>query len=77
MRIQLDNNSIHIAVAGDNAREVATYLVMLLNSNHINGYSHFDNINNEFIISGNGDNSNIYCALLQIQEESTTEYYTI
>ena len=52
-------------------------LVMILNSNHVNGYSHFDHINNEFIITGNGDNSNIYHALLQIQEESTTEYYTI
>lgn len=77
MRIQLDNNSILIAVAGDNASEIATYLVMLLNSNHVNGYSYYDHINNEFIITGNGDNSNIYHALLQIQEESTTEYYTI
>lgn len=77
MRIQLVNEFIHIAVAGDNAREISSYLVVLLNSNHVNGYSHFDHINNEFIINGYGDNLNIYHALLQIQEESVTEYYTI
>lgn len=77
MKIQLNNNSIRIAVAGDKAREISTYLVMLLNSNHVNGCSYFDHTSDEFIIEAVGDNLNIYHALLQIQEESTQEYYTI
>lgn len=77
MKVTLKNNSVRLELTPKEVQEFGAYLIMLLQSNKVTGHEYHDDIHNTTVITGYGTNENIYCALMQIQEESMPEYYTI
>lgn len=77
MQIQLDNQQIIIHLSKEEFMHSGAYIERLLRSNKVAGTCKEDDVLNCFTIRAHGENEQIYCALLQIQEESMTEYYTI
>lgn len=77
MRITLDNQQITIRLSNTEFMHTGAYLSRLLQSNKVTGTAKQDDTLNCYTIRANGTNEQIYCALMQIQDESMTEYYEI
>lgn len=77
MQVQLDNQQIIIRLSKEEFMHSGAYVESLLRSNKVTGYAKEDDTLNCYTIRAHGTNEQIYCALLQIQEESMTEYYEI
>ena len=77
MMVQLDNQQIIIRLSKEEFMNSGAYVESLLKSNKVTGHAKEDDTLNCYTIRAHGTNEQIYCALLQIQEESMTEYFTI
>ena len=77
MNITLENQHMKIVLSKTESMECATYLTALLKSNNVQGMTYHDDINDTDIITAWSINSNLYSALMQIQNESTVAHFTI
>lgn len=77
MKITLENQRMKIELNKTESTECGAYLTALLKTNNVQGMTYHDDINDTDIITGWSTNSNLYNALMQIQDETTTAYFTI
>ena len=77
MKVILENQQITLKLDTIENENCGAYLPELFRSNKVNGMYTYDAETDTHIIQGYGTNDNIYSALMQIQEETEQNHYTI
>lgn len=77
MRVKLENESVRFELTKAENDDIGVYMTYLLASNNVSGGYYYDDVSCKHVVVGNGENDNIYSALMQLQDESVRNYFEI